>query len=87
MPVHLDERVCIDVKLTVAFFSPYKTATAYWTKNPVTNEFYQLNVQSALTWHQASQSCQQQESDLVSISEPHEHAYIAGSATWWLVLK
>ncbi|XP_046884147.1 macrophage mannose receptor 1b [Hypomesus transpacificus] len=54
------------------------TSTAYWTKNPVTNEFYQLNPQSALTWHQARQSCQQQESDLVSVSEPHEHAYIAG---------
>ncbi|KAL0967020.1 hypothetical protein UPYG_G00303530 [Umbra pygmaea] len=54
------------------------TSTDHWDKNPVTGSFYQVNLQSALTWHQARTSCQQQGADLVSITEPHEQAYISG---------
>ncbi|KAL0967011.1 hypothetical protein UPYG_G00303400 [Umbra pygmaea] len=50
----------------------------HWHKNPVTGSFYQVNLQSALTWHQARTSCQQQGADLVSITEPHEQSYISG---------
>lgn len=53
-------------------------STDHWSKNPVTEVFYQINSRSALTWHQARQSCQQQGSDLVSITEPHEQAYVTG---------
>ncbi|XP_039999154.1 macrophage mannose receptor 1-like [Xiphias gladius] len=48
-----------------------------WTKNPVTKAYYQLNTQSALTWPQAEASCQQQGASLVSITDPHEQAFLA----------
>ncbi|KAL0967012.1 hypothetical protein UPYG_G00303410 [Umbra pygmaea] len=54
------------------------TSTDHWQKNPVTGSFYQVNIHSALTWYQARTSCQQQGADLVSITEPHEQAYISG---------
>uniref|UniRef100_A0A6Q2XY37 Mannose receptor, C type 1b n=1 Tax=Esox lucius TaxID=8010 RepID=A0A6Q2XY37_ESOLU len=53
-------------------------ATEHWHKNPVTGSFYQLNLHSALTWHQARTSCQQQGADLASITEPHQQTYISG---------
>ncbi|KAL0967023.1 hypothetical protein UPYG_G00303570 [Umbra pygmaea] len=53
------------------------TSTDHWHKNPVTGSFYQVNLQSALTWHQARTSCQQQGANLVSITEPHEQIYIS----------
>ncbi|XP_028971190.2 macrophage mannose receptor 1 [Esox lucius] len=54
------------------------TTTEHWHKNPVTGSFYQLNLHSALTWHQARTSCQQQGADLASITEPHQQTYISG---------
>ncbi|KAL2097651.1 hypothetical protein ACEWY4_006858 [Coilia grayii] len=54
------------------------TSTEHWKKNPVTGIFYQVNVNSALTWHQARKSCQQQDSDLLSITEPQEQTFISG---------
>uniref|UniRef100_A0A672FZD2 Mannose receptor C-type 1 n=1 Tax=Salarias fasciatus TaxID=181472 RepID=A0A672FZD2_SALFA len=45
---------------------------------PVTGAQYQRNLQSALTWHQARKSCQQQGADLLSIVELHEQSYISG---------
>ncbi|XP_045549731.1 macrophage mannose receptor 1-like [Salmo salar] len=50
----------------------------HWHKNPVTGTFYQVNLHSALTWHQARTSCQQQGADLASITEPHEQTFVAG---------
>ncbi|KAG5285389.1 hypothetical protein AALO_G00002830 [Alosa alosa] len=58
-------------------FCPTKS-TKDWKKNPVTGVFYQVNENSALTWHQARRSCQQQDSDLLSITEPQEQTYISG---------
>ncbi|CAM4591548.1 unnamed protein product [Leuciscus chuanchicus] len=49
-----------------------------WSKHPLTNVYYQVNDKSALTWYQARKSCQQQGAELLSVSEPHEHTFIAG---------
>ncbi|XP_065117913.1 macrophage mannose receptor 1-like [Paramisgurnus dabryanus] len=68
-------------------FCPTKRVTG-WDSDPVTGVLYQRNTQSALTWHQARASCQQQDADLLSISELHEQSYISGltdflnSALW-----
>ncbi|XP_008284987.1 macrophage mannose receptor 1-like [Stegastes partitus] len=47
-----------------------------WNKDVTTGANYQLNTQSALTWSQADASCKQQSSSLLSITSPHEKAYI-----------
>ncbi|XP_055073374.2 macrophage mannose receptor 1 [Misgurnus anguillicaudatus] len=68
-------------------FCPTKRVSG-WDSDPVTGVLYQRNTQSALTWHQARASCQQQDADLLSISELHEQSYISGltdllgSALW-----
>nr|XP_055073387.1 macrophage mannose receptor 1-like [Misgurnus anguillicaudatus] len=68
-------------------FCPDKRVSG-WDSDPVTGVLYQRNTQSALTWHQARASCQQQDADLLSISELHEQSYISGltdllgSALW-----
>uniref|UniRef100_A0A3Q1FIV4 Mannose receptor, C type 1b n=1 Tax=Acanthochromis polyacanthus TaxID=80966 RepID=A0A3Q1FIV4_9TELE len=49
-----------------------------WKKDVTTGANYQLNTQSALTWSQADASCKQQGSSLLSITDPHEKAYITG---------
>ncbi|XP_041944958.1 macrophage mannose receptor 1-like isoform X1 [Alosa sapidissima] len=49
-----------------------------WNTNPLTGVLYQVNENSALTWHQARRSCQQQDSDLLSITEPQEQTFISG---------
>uniref|UniRef100_A0A8B9R802 Mannose receptor, C type 1b n=1 Tax=Astyanax mexicanus TaxID=7994 RepID=A0A8B9R802_ASTMX len=54
------------------------TLDDFWKKNPLTNVYYQVNGQSALTWYQARKSCQQQGGDLLSITEPHEQTFISG---------
>uniref|UniRef100_A0A8C1RRC0 Mannose receptor, C type 1b n=1 Tax=Cyprinus carpio TaxID=7962 RepID=A0A8C1RRC0_CYPCA len=54
---------------------------AYWAKHPLTNVYYQVNSGSALTWYQARKSCQQQGAELLSVSEPHEHTFVAGTTT------
>ncbi|XP_056155303.1 macrophage mannose receptor 1 [Lampris incognitus] len=58
-------------------FCPTK-ATDTWDVDPVTGVHFQRNLQSALTWHQARGSCQQQGADLLSIVELHEQTYISG---------
>uniref|UniRef100_A0A672GKU0 Mannose receptor C-type 1 n=1 Tax=Salarias fasciatus TaxID=181472 RepID=A0A672GKU0_SALFA len=58
-------------------FCPTKDS-AGWDTEPVTGAQYQRNLQSALTWHQARKSCQQQGADLLSIVELHEQSYISG---------
>ncbi|XP_066536374.1 macrophage mannose receptor 1-like [Hoplias malabaricus] len=50
----------------------------FWVKNPLTDVYYQLNEVSALKWYQARKSCQQQGGDLLSVTEPHEQAFISG---------
>ncbi|XP_044077015.1 macrophage mannose receptor 1-like [Siniperca chuatsi] len=47
-----------------------------WNKHPTTGAYYQLNTQSALTWPQADTSCKQQGASLLSITDPHEQAYV-----------
>ncbi|KAM7400359.1 hypothetical protein PAMA_004852 [Pampus argenteus] len=48
----------------------------HWDKNPITGAYYQFNTQAALTWPQAEASCKQQAASLLSITDPHEHAYV-----------
>ncbi|KAM9323120.1 macrophage mannose receptor 1-like [Pholidichthys leucotaenia] len=48
-----------------------------WNKDATTGMNYQLNTNSALTWAQAEVSCKQQAASLLSITEPHEQAYIS----------
>ncbi|XP_026005210.1 macrophage mannose receptor 1-like [Astatotilapia calliptera] len=62
-----------------------------WNMHPTTGAYYQLNIQSALTWHQAQVSCKQQGASLLSIDDPHEQAYITallwkGGNTLWIGL-
>ncbi|KAF3698790.1 Macrophage mannose receptor 1 [Channa argus] len=65
------------------------SSTEYWRKNTVTGSYYQLNVQSALTWSQAEKSCKQQTGSLCSITDPNEQAYLsallgAGKQKLWI---
>ncbi|XP_035491562.2 macrophage mannose receptor 1 isoform X1 [Scophthalmus maximus] len=59
-----------------------------WNTHPLTGAYYQLNTQSALTWSQAETSCKQQGASLLSITDPHEQAYVqvllgtVGSMLW-----
>uniref|UniRef100_A0A452GX85 Mannose receptor C-type 1 n=1 Tax=Gopherus agassizii TaxID=38772 RepID=A0A452GX85_9SAUR len=55
-------------------FCPLKSK--FWTTDPLTGTHYQINFQSALTWHQARKSCQQQNAELLSITEIHEQMYL-----------
>lgn len=57
------------------------TAKEGWTVNPITGVYYQLNTQAVLTWPQAEVSCKQQGASLLSVTDPHEHAYITGKET------
>ncbi|XP_058675071.1 macrophage mannose receptor 1-like isoform X2 [Ammospiza caudacuta] len=47
-----------------------------WTTDLSTNVHYQINFDSALTWHQARKSCQQQNAELLSITDIHEQTYL-----------
>ncbi|XP_053915272.1 macrophage mannose receptor 1 [Cuculus canorus] len=49
-----------------------------WKTNPVTGTWYQINLHSLLTWHQARKSCQQQNAELLSVTDPHEEMYLLG---------
>lgn len=57
------------------FLSVVKTR---WKKNAVTGTYYQLNKDSLLTWAQADVSCRQQGASLLSVTDPHQQAYVAG---------
>uniref|UniRef100_A0A8C2SV90 Macrophage mannose receptor 1 n=1 Tax=Coturnix japonica TaxID=93934 RepID=A0A8C2SV90_COTJA len=48
----------------------------FWSTDPLTGAFYQINFQSALTWHQARQSCKQQNAELWSATEIHEQMFL-----------
>ncbi|KGL73953.1 Macrophage mannose receptor 1, partial [Tinamus guttatus] len=49
-----------------------------WKKNPLTETYYQINSQSLLTWHQARKSCQQQNAELLSVTDLHEEMFLLG---------
>ncbi|XP_053876596.1 macrophage mannose receptor 1-like isoform X1 [Malaclemys terrapin pileata] len=48
----------------------------FWTTDSLTGFHYQINSQSALSWHQARKSCQQQNAELLSITEIQEQTYL-----------
>ncbi|GAB0184746.1 macrophage mannose receptor 1-like [Grus japonensis] len=63
----------------------------FWTEDVSAGIHYQINSESALTWHQARKSCQQQNAELLSITEIHEQTYIGEDLRpfkcpdgWWL---
>lgn len=64
---------CISMDLNLYF-----TAKELWNRDITTGEYYQLNLHSALTWHQAEASCKQQSASLLSITDPHQKAFISG---------
>ncbi|KFP60799.1 Macrophage mannose receptor 1, partial [Cariama cristata] len=49
-----------------------------WKTNPLTEIHYQINSESLLTWHQARKSCQQQNAELLSVTDLHEQMYLLG---------
>ncbi|XP_054027132.1 macrophage mannose receptor 1 [Dryobates pubescens] len=49
-----------------------------WKTNPVTQNHYQINAGALLTWHQARKSCQQQNAELLSVTDPREEMYLLG---------
>ncbi|KAM3823574.1 macrophage mannose receptor 1-like [Vipera latastei] len=64
----------------------------FWIKNHWTGDLYQINSHSALTWDEARKSCQQQHSELLSINELYEQAYLTGltnnfAANYWIGLN
>ncbi|NXE05182.1 MRC1 protein, partial [Lophotis ruficrista] len=59
-------------------FCPSKNIDTTWTTDPLTNVHYQINSESALRWHQARKSCQQQNAELLSITDIHEQTYLKG---------
>uniref|UniRef100_A0A8C8BII7 MRC1 protein n=1 Tax=Otus sunia TaxID=257818 RepID=A0A8C8BII7_9STRI len=64
----------------------------FWMEDVSTGIHYQINSESALTWHQARKSCQQQDAELLSITEIHEQEYIGEltkkfSFSFWIGLN
>ncbi|XP_031470280.1 macrophage mannose receptor 1-like [Phasianus colchicus] len=57
-------------------FCPLKDRDTTWTTDVLRNAYYQINSESALTWHQARKSCQQQNAELLSITDIHEQMYL-----------
>ncbi|NWS56614.1 MRC1 protein, partial [Chunga burmeisteri] len=57
-------------------FCPTGNNDRFWSTDPLTGIYYQINYQSALTWHQARKSCQQQNAELLSVTEIHEQMYL-----------
>ncbi|XP_074013154.1 macrophage mannose receptor 1-like [Numenius arquata] len=57
-------------------FCPTSNNDRFWSTDPLTGTYYQINYQSALTWHQARKSCQQQNAELLSVTEIHEEIYL-----------
>ncbi|XP_059200605.1 macrophage mannose receptor 1-like [Centropristis striata] len=49
----------------------------HWSKDATTGSYYQLNTQAALTWQQAETSCKQQSASLLSLSDPHDQAFVS----------
>uniref|UniRef100_A0A8C5R2H0 Macrophage mannose receptor 1 n=1 Tax=Leptobrachium leishanense TaxID=445787 RepID=A0A8C5R2H0_9ANUR len=74
-------------------FCPSSANTEHWwVTDSVTEVQYQINTESALTWYQARRSCQQQDSELLSVTEVHEQSYLTGltnkaSTALWIGLN
>lgn len=66
----------IFVKLLLCFIDTINNNL--WKTNPVTETRYQINSESLLTWHQARRSCQQQNAELLSITDLREEMYLLG---------
>ncbi|XP_026542175.1 macrophage mannose receptor 1-like [Notechis scutatus] len=69
-----------------------KNDNFFWTKNYWTEDLYQINSHSALTWDEARKNCLQQSSELLTINELHEQAYLTGltqnvDASYWIALS
>ncbi|XP_043990703.1 macrophage mannose receptor 1-like [Gambusia affinis] len=47
-----------------------------WVKYSASGALYQLNTNSALTWSEAETSCTQQSASLLTITDPHQKAYL-----------
>ncbi|XP_067863183.1 macrophage mannose receptor 1 [Heptranchias perlo] len=64
-------------------FCPVKSSTCstLWNEDPLTGNCYLINYNSALTWHEARRSCQQHNSDLLSVTELHTQTYLSGLVT------
>ncbi|XP_069770759.1 macrophage mannose receptor 1 [Narcine bancroftii] len=56
----------------------FHVCNSLWKKDPLTSLCYQINSDSALTWYEARRSCQQQNSDLLSVTELHTQTFLAG---------
>uniref|UniRef100_A0A8C3ALH3 Mannose receptor, C type 1b n=1 Tax=Cyclopterus lumpus TaxID=8103 RepID=A0A8C3ALH3_CYCLU len=52
------------------------TSKEGWTIHPTTGAYYQLNTQSAVNQPKAEASCKQQGASLLSITDPHQQAYV-----------
>lgn len=65
------------VKLLLSSFID-TTHNNFWKTNPVTETRYQINSESLLTWHQARKSCQQQDAELLRITDLREEMYLLG---------
>uniref|UniRef100_A0A8C0UYV8 Macrophage mannose receptor 1-like n=1 Tax=Cyanistes caeruleus TaxID=156563 RepID=A0A8C0UYV8_CYACU len=59
----------------------------FWTEDVSTNIHYQINSESALTWHQARKSCQQQNAELLSITGTHEQLTKEFGFPFWIGLN
>lgn len=71
--------------VTAFSFLPVVTSDDLWNTDPLTNVQYQINSETALKWHQARKSCQQQEAELLSITELHEQTYLTGKSMLSLI--
>lgn len=58
-----------------------------WKTNPVTGTHYQINSESLLTWYQARKSCQQQNAELLSITDVREEMYLLGKVKKQNIIK
>ncbi|XP_066135196.1 macrophage mannose receptor 1 [Saccopteryx bilineata] len=56
----------------------FQGSESLWTNDPLSGISYQINSKSALNWHQARKSCQQQGAELLSITEIHQQTYLTG---------
>ncbi|XP_072296915.1 macrophage mannose receptor 1b [Eucyclogobius newberryi] len=53
------------------------TSNEHWARNIASGAYYQINLESALTWAQAQTSCAQQSASLLSIRDPNEQAFVS----------
>ncbi|XP_043920561.1 macrophage mannose receptor 1 isoform X2 [Protopterus annectens] len=62
-------------------FCPIKSTSEcgkFWVKDPMSGVCYQISKEAALTWHEAGKSCQQQNAELLSVTELTEQTYLSG---------